>query len=81
MFFTRGFVNKFRTAAGSSFAKRYMSFNTKDLLARENVPFYGAVVGLGALVFQVGILHPFHTELSDQFSDIQVSEFVPIQAM
>lgn len=76
MFSTRSFVNKFRATASGAFAtssKRNFSFNTKDMLARENVPYYGAVIGVSALLFQVGVLHPFHTELSNQFSDIQVS--------
>jgi len=72
MFSARAFVNKFRTAASSFTSKRNMSFNPRNLMARENVPYLGGFVGCCALAFQVGVLHPFHTVLSDQFADIQV---------
>lgn len=48
------------------------NFSTKKVVNRENVAYLGAFIGFSALSFQVAVLHPYHTELSDQFAGIQV---------
>ena len=47
-------------------------FNSQILASRENIPVYGAIVGVTALCFQIAVLYPWHYELSDQFLQIEV---------
>jgi len=48
-------------------------FNTKNLLSRDNIPFYGTLVGLTALSFQIAVLYPWHHELTVQFAKVEDS--------
>lgn len=60
-------------AARNQFKQTRSLVNLKQPFSRENIPFYGAVVGLTALSFQISVLYPWHHELSDQFAAIEVS--------
>lgn len=51
---------------------RRTRFNFSNPLARENIPFYGAIIGITAFTFQITVLHPWHDQLSEQFIDIEV---------
>lgn len=71
------FLNSFRVHAKKAAPTVYRSvkrnFNAEKPFSKENVPFYGAIVGVTALTFQVLVLYPWHEELSYQFSAIQVT--------
>ena len=70
--FSSRFRTSFKTAFGSTFKQQKRSiFNAEKPFSRENLPFYGAAVGLTAFSFQVMVLYPWHEELSTQFSAIQ----------
>jgi formate-dependent nitrite reductase membrane component NrfD len=56
----------------SRYGQKRTVFNSQNLMARENIPFYGALVGITALTFQIAVLYPWHHELSSQFTEIQV---------
>lgn len=60
--------------AGATASRRFL--NTEKPFSKENIPFFGAVVGITALIFQVAVLYPWHEELSYQFASIEVSLFV-----
>jgi len=70
MFGTRRVFTNFRRVASNFASSR--KFNTDNIWARENVPIYGALVGISALCFQMAVLYPWHHELSEQFGEIQV---------
>eukprot|EP01033_Poteriospumella_lacustris_P003123 gene3123-2296_t len=70
--FSSRFRTSFKTAFASTFKQQKRSiFNAEKPFSRENLPFYGAAVGLTAFSFQVMVLYPWHEELSTQFSAIQ----------
>lgn len=72
--FSSRFRTSFKTAVGSTFKQQKRNiFNAEKPFSKENIPFYGAAVGITALSFQVMVLYPWHEELSTQFSAIQVT--------
>lgn len=71
MFAARRVFQRVQKATTNFTATR--KFNTENVWARENVPFYGALVGVTALCFQISVLYPWHHELSTQFTEIQVN--------
>lgn len=78
--FSSRFRTSFKTAFASTFKQQKRSiFNAEKPFSRENLPFYGAAVGLTAFSFQVMVLYPWHEELSTQFSAIQVCEATSMQ--
>jgi formate-dependent nitrite reductase membrane component NrfD len=68
--FGRKLFNQFRKSNFQAHFSR--AFNTENIWARENIPFYGTLVGLTAFSFQVAVLYPWHHELSSEFGEIQV---------
>lgn len=45
----------------------------KGFFAKENLPVPALIIGCVAFSFQVGVLYPWHEQLSEQFEDLQVS--------
>jgi hypothetical protein len=54
------------------FTKRSFSINEKPSWFKKNLPLIGVMVGLSAFSFQIGVLFPWHEELSDQFKALEV---------
>lgn len=46
-------------------------FNTQKLWSRENIPVYGFIIGTAAISFQVGVLYPWHEEISVQIDNLE----------
>ena len=62
-------------------AQRYAKFSEgsrrrfSSILSKENIPTIGFCVGITALSVQVWLLYPWHSTLSKQFDDLQVTTF------
>jgi hypothetical protein len=72
MMFCKKFSSKIRPLLISKSPQRNISnYFSED--TRRNFPLIALVVACSALCFQIGVLYPWHEELSHQFNRLEVS--------
>lgn len=53
--------------------KRGIIDTTKKAFLPQNTPYVGVAIGFTALCFQISVLYPWHHELSEQFTILEVN--------
>ena len=67
--FQRIYPNKFVNVSHRTLRTRVLQYKQA---AFQNIPIIGIAIGIMAFSFQIGVLYPWHHELSVQFDSLEV---------